>query len=188
MTEEDKINFINFLYPQALLSKHLFPKHSCCEVALESAWGKSKLFIEGKNPFGMKQGPHTTQFETMTIPTKEFIHGQWITVLDAVWVKFPTLQIAFNERMSLLQRLRKKYSNYDAALMAGTGETFIYWVSKTWSTDENRGEKVMSIYKKYEHIFKDFEIDTNAPSETLNPNSFWEYMLNKLNLKDVPNK
>jgi flagellum-specific peptidoglycan hydrolase FlgJ len=129
---------------------HIFPKYAACEAALESGWGMSKLAAEANNLFGQKQShPALPGTETISLPTREYLHGAWTTV-PANWVRFANWEACFEERMKLLQVLAHAYPHYAAALAAKTGEEFIDEVSKSWSTDPARAGKVLSIYD-YHH-------------------------------------
>jgi len=125
---------------------HVFPEYAACEAALESGWGLSHLATEANNLFGQKQAhPPLAGTDTVSIPTREFLHGAWTTV-DANWVRFADWTACFRERMALLRSLAVGYPNYQAALNAATGEQFITEVSKTWSTDPARAGKVLAVY------------------------------------------
>ena len=140
--------FLEKALAHAQLSGHLFPEYAASEAALESAWGNSKLCREGNNLFGQKQSIHPI-YETLEIPTEEFINGAWETVRTAYWVKFPTWKESFIERMKLLHRLAPEFAGYAAALQAKTGEQFVREVSKDWSTDPLRAEKVLEIHQRH---------------------------------------
>ena len=56
------------------------------EAALESGWGSSQLAKQGKNLFGVKATQGWTG-ETLTMRTREFIHGEWV-VVPALWRKY----------------------------------------------------------------------------------------------------
>jgi flagellum-specific peptidoglycan hydrolase FlgJ len=128
---------------------HVFPTMAACEAALESAYGTSGLSRNAFNLFGMKQHQHPV-YGTLNLPTKEFIHGEWITVV-AHWVKYPSFAESFTDRMNTLQRLApiKGFEHYAAALAAQDAETFVREVSAKWSTDPHRADKVLSIYQAY---------------------------------------
>ncbi len=132
---------------------HLFPDYAACEVALESGWGLSQLAVEANNLFGQKQAhPPLAGTETLNLPTREFLHGAWVTV-QAAWVKFPDWESCFRERMALLRSLAAAWPNYGAALQATTGEQFITEVSRTWSTDPARAGKVLAVYDYHRAVF-----------------------------------
>jgi flagellum-specific peptidoglycan hydrolase FlgJ len=85
---------------------------------------------------------------TLNLPTREFLHGAWLTV-PAAWVEFEDWSGCFRERMHLLEKLAVTYPDYREALSATTGEQFIRSVSRRWSTDPQRAEKVLSIYAEH---------------------------------------
>lgn len=143
-------NFLLRARDAARNAGHLWPEFAACEAALESAWGKSKLALEANNLFGRKQSHDAPVFDTIDMPTHEFINGETVTVL-AHWVKYPDWQSCFKDRMALLHRLT---SYYGAALMATNGEDFIRAVSKSWSTDPLRAEKVLVIHNQHGSIFQ----------------------------------
>jgi flagellum-specific peptidoglycan hydrolase FlgJ len=140
-------SFLDLATAEAVKASHPFPKMAAAEAALESNWGNSSLARDENNLFGMKQHAHAV-YGTMTLPTREFIGGQWKTV-SANWVKYPDWSACFADRLATLQRLSNAYPHYAAALRAPDPQTYIAEVSKTWSTDPDRGKKVLSIYQEY---------------------------------------
>jgi flagellum-specific peptidoglycan hydrolase FlgJ len=94
----------------------------------------------------------------MTLPTREWIGKEkdtqdgnpdgWIQV-TASWVKYPDWRACFADRLATLERLSNVLPHYKAALEAPDAQTYITEVSKTWSTDPRRAEKVLSIYQEY---------------------------------------
>jgi len=120
---------------------------AACEAALESSWGNSQLARDGNNLFGTKQHIHPV-CGTLTLPTKEFLDGKWIAC-SAEWVSYPDWAACFADRMATLERLSNKYPHYKAAIDAADPETFVREVSKSWSTDPARADKVLSIYHDY---------------------------------------
>jgi flagellar protein FlgJ len=139
MTKQD---FFAKAVPAAIASGHLYPLYAVCEAALESAWGESELAREAANLFGQKVGFSTAGCEIVEMETRECLNGKWCTV-SAAWPKFIDWQASFKARMALLN-----HSNlYAAAVSAPTGEDFIREVSKHWSTDPQRAEKVLETYR-----------------------------------------
>jgi len=67
--------------------------------------------------------------------------------VGAQWVKFADWHGCFVERMRVLHGLSTEYPHYAAALAAKTGEEYVREVSKSWSTDPGRAEKVLAIYR-----------------------------------------
>jgi len=151
VTPEQRL-FIDNCSSAARRASHPYPDMAACEAALESRYGKSVLAIKGNNLFGMKQHQHPV-FGTLVLPTKEYIHDKWIET-QAEWVKYPTLDACFADRLMTLTRLANVYPAYRAALAAQTPEDFVTEVSKTWSTDPERATKVILIWRQY---VKDFE-------------------------------
>jgi flagellum-specific peptidoglycan hydrolase FlgJ len=138
----------------ARAAHHIFPEYAACEAALESGWGRSKLAVEANNLFGQKQShPPLTGTETITMPTREYLHDHWMTVL-ANWTKFPGMTECFAARMTLLNSLSRTFPHYQAALKAATGEQYVLAVSKSWSTDPDRAGKVLGIYDAHIAAFQ----------------------------------
>ena len=144
MTSEE---FLPRAVAAARAAAHIFPEYAACEAALESAWGGSELAQRANNLFGQKQ-PHPPRGRSLSLPTREFLHGEWVTV-SAEWMLFEDWRACFVERMALLRRLATAWPHYREALSATTGEQFVIAVSKSWSTDPQRAEKVMSVYRHH---------------------------------------
>ena len=132
---------------QALSGGHIWPDYAACEAALESNYGQSKLAVLGNNLFGMKARINNP-FGELTLPTKEFENGAWIDSV-AHWVAYPDHAACFKDRMDTLRRLAPSYPNYANALAASSGAEYVLSVSKTWSTDPSRGQKVLQIYSLF---------------------------------------
>lgn len=156
MTQE-QLDFMQKAIAEAIKANHPFPQVAAAEAALESDYGSSQLARDGNNLFGMKQHEHPL-YGTMTLPTREFIRGAWTVVKDAEWVKYPDWRGCFADRLATLERLslrRNKvngqlvFPHYAAALNAKDPQTYVEQVSLTWSTDPNRGRKVLSIYRNF---------------------------------------
>jgi flagellum-specific peptidoglycan hydrolase FlgJ len=157
--------FLDRATAEAIKANHPFAQMTACEAALESNWGNSELARDANNLFGMKQHAHPV-FGTMNLPTREFVgesreriaveHGDtfdgkydgWIQV-TAHWVQYPDWRACFCDRLATLERLSNALPHYAAALRAPDATTYLTEVSKTWSTDPNRGAKVLSIYQEY---------------------------------------
>lgn len=142
-----QIDFLVKAQAAALAADHPFPAMAACEAALESGFGGSGLARSDNNLFGMKQHAHPA-YGTVTLPTREFLLGEWKTVTSK-WVQYPNWQSCFEDRLLTLQRLQGAYPHYAAALDAKDAETYIAEVSKTWSTDPQRANKVLAIYKEF---------------------------------------
>ena len=146
MTEAQK-EFLDRATAAATQAAHPFPRMAAAEAALESGYGLSGLAREDNNLFGMKQHLHPL-YGTQSLPTKEFEQGQWIPV-TAEWVKYPDWATCFFDRVHTLVNLSHGYPHYAAALQAPNAEIYIREVSQTWSTDPQRADKCLAIYKTY---------------------------------------
>lgn len=153
MLTTDEQNWLISAYQSAREAEHVFPAMAACEAALESNWGQSKLATLANNLFGEKQHQQPI-YATMMIPTREFLHGAWVTV-SAAWVKYPTLATCFADRMDTLKRLAPEFPNYAAALSAPDAKTYVTAVSKTWATDPQRAEKCITIYSEHGQQLED---------------------------------
>jgi len=139
--------FLRLATAAAVKVNHPFPEMAAAEAALESSWGNSDLAREDNNLFGMKQHAHPI-CGTVTLPTKEFLDGKWMAC-SANWVKYPDWSSCFADRLATLQRLSNKYPHYKAAINAPNAETFVTEVSRSWSTDPQRAQKVISVYREF---------------------------------------
>lgn len=152
MLSPQQIKALKTLLEQARASDHIFPEYATCEAVLETAWGTSELFRDYRNVFGEKQSEHPI-FWTVKLSTKEHIGDRDVTVL-APFVWFPTIADSFTARMQLLERLAGTYPEYAAALHATSGEEFVGHVSKRWSTDPLRAQKVLIIYGAHRDVLE----------------------------------
>jgi flagellum-specific peptidoglycan hydrolase FlgJ len=156
MTTTPQDTFLRQASAAARAAGHIFPDYAACEAALESTWGQSRLAREANNLFGQKQSEEAPSgiaaAGVLTMPTQEFLHGRWVTV-TAHWACFVDQAACFRARMALLLRLEHSYPTYARALAATTGETFIEEVSRAWSTDPQRAQKVLAIYRQHSASF-----------------------------------
>lgn len=147
MTTPAQKDFLLKALAHAQLAGHIWPEYAACEAALESAWGNSTLYRMANNVFGEKQHAQPI-YDTLDLPTEEYVNGQWASEM-AHWVKFPTLKEAFVSRMDTLRRLASSRPGYADALVAKNGEDYVLSVSRDWSTDPLRGQKVISIHRAH---------------------------------------
>jgi flagellum-specific peptidoglycan hydrolase FlgJ len=140
--------FLSDTAQQAKVSGHIFPEMAACEAALESNWGASELAEKAKNLFGCKQHQHPV-YGTLNLPTHEYFQGKGWEAVTAEWVEYPTFAACFADRMSTLRRLSSIYPDYAAGLIAQTAEEYVTDISRTWSTDPNRGQDCIEIYRAH---------------------------------------
>jgi flagellum-specific peptidoglycan hydrolase FlgJ len=156
MTTTLQDSFLRNASAAASAAGHIFPEYAACEAALESTWGQSRLAREANNLFGQKQSADAhsgivtpgADAGVLALPTQEFLHGRWVTVV-AHWARFTDAAACFRARMALLRRLEHSYPAYTRALAAATGEAFIEEVSRVWSTDPQRAQKVLAIHRQH---------------------------------------
>lgn len=79
----------------------VLPSITISQAILESGWGKSYLATEGKNLFGIKVG--NWRGEIISLPTKEYIKGKWITV-QANFRKYRNYGESIKDHSELLQK------------------------------------------------------------------------------------
>jgi len=137
-------DFLNRAHAAAVKAGHIFPEMAACEAALESGYGRSDLAALYNNLFGCKQHVHPV-YGSHVLPTKEVLDGKWVT-LNSTWIVYPDWEASFADRMATLKRLASFYPHYKNALGAASATTYIHEVSRTWSTDPERAEKVLKIY------------------------------------------
>lgn len=140
------------VYAAAKVSGCLFPQAQACEVMVETTWLTSELGVQDNNLFGMKQHTHPI-FGTVNLPTKEFLHKQWVVQHDD-FVKYPTMADCFTDRMNTLRTLAPQYPHYAAALAATNPEDFLTQVSRTWSTGPTRGADCITILHSHHDILQ----------------------------------
>lgn len=150
MASEQQIAALKTVFAAAMDAACLFPQAQACEAMTETTWLTSLLGVKFNNLFGMKQHTHPV-FGTVNLPTREFLHGGWVTV-SADFVKYPTLADCFADRQATLVALAPKYPHYAAALNASTPEEFLTEVSKTWSTDPQRAATCIAIMHAHEDV------------------------------------
>lgn len=146
----------------AVRGGHLFPAYAVCEAAEESGWAESEL-SSYNNLFGQKwpeDPPPGWIYPKIQIPTWEVVNGERVRLVGPqapYWPVFPGWTASFRERMALLRRLgalrledgAPRFPGYAAALAATSGEQFVVEVSKDWSTDPQRADNVLTIYKDH---------------------------------------
>ena len=110
------------------------------EAALESGWGSSQLAQEGKNLFGVKADRAWTG-QTLTMRTREFIHGQWVLV-PAQWRKYADWLGCLEDHAAFLL----DNPRYKAAFEHADGEGFAHVVAAAgYATDPDYANKVCSV-------------------------------------------
>jgi flagellar protein FlgJ len=140
-------DFLTKVY-QAASGVHIFPGAAAAEAALESSWGTSKLCKQANNLFGLKK-PSDWTGPTVSIPTAEFLDGEWKTI-PATWPVFPSWAECMGERM----RIFMTRPMYHSVFMCQTPTDYIMTVSPIWSTGPERADEVLSIYNHHRDILR----------------------------------
>lgn len=142
------LDFIAIIAPPAQESAHttrIPASFTIAQAALESAWGKSKLALAGHNLFGVKAGKLWAG-ETLILPTREYLNGQWVTV-SAVWRKYPDWLSSINDHARFLTTQPR----YHRALAGQrSGEDFARQIQLAgYATDPGYAEKLCLIIRQH---------------------------------------
>lgn len=153
MATPQQLQNLRNLFLAAQSSDHIFPAMAACEACLETGWLSSELGRDYCNLFGQKVSKDSPNpYLQVRMPTWEVIGGHRINIM-ASFVWYPTQAVAFTERMNLLDRLQETFPEYKEALHAENADDYVRSVSKKWSTDPDRAEKVLEIYYAHPAIF-----------------------------------
>jgi hypothetical protein len=149
----DRTEFILNLVKASIEIGHIHPYYAACEAWHES-WNRtsnrvSLLASKYNNYFGQKVGFSTREWPTTTLGTHEEVGGRLRPEI-AVWPVFPDMQTCFREHMELIQRS----GYYVAARNARTGEQYVREISKMWSTDHARADKVLAVYGMFKSLWE----------------------------------
>jgi len=101
--------FIDALAPAARASAartKIPASFTIATAALESGWGSSLLAREAMNLFGIKADP-SWGGAFISLPTKEFLNGQWITT-EAKWRTYASWLASITDHAQFLQHDRYK--------------------------------------------------------------------------------
>ncbi len=120
---------------------------SIAQAALESGWAESGLAKTGNNLFGIKADSRW-RGETLTLPTKEFIKGQWV-VVPAKWRKYASWQASIDDHAAFL----KQNQRYAPCFSCLTAEAFVRALAKAgYATDPLYADKVIGVMNKHNLI------------------------------------
>jgi flagellar rod assembly protein/muramidase FlgJ len=120
---------------------------SIAQAALESGWGESGLTKTGNNLFGIK-ADNRWMGETLILPTKEFIKGQWV-VVPAKWRKYASWQASIDDHAAFL----KQNQRYAPCFSCLTAEAFVRALAKAgYATDPVYADKVIGVISKHNLI------------------------------------
>ena len=128
------------------------------QAALESAWGESGLAKSGKNLFGVK-ADKAWKGATMTLPTREFVNGAWVTV-PASWRKYSTWEECLVDHANFL----KANKRYQAAFVrTDSSEAFAQAIAAAgYATDPNYAAKLIAVIRSNNLIKYDQPLEKSA--------------------------
>lgn len=87
----------------------LYASVMIAQAILESGWGGSSLSMAPNyNLFGIKG---TYNGQSVTMPTKEYVNGQWITI-NAAFRKYPSYKQSFEDNARVLKTVSFSPGNY----------------------------------------------------------------------------
>lgn len=117
------------------------------QAILESNWGESGLTKQANNLFGMKgRGPAGS----VTMPTREYTSGQWITV-QAAFRAYNTWEESLADHSTLiLNGTRDKPTRYHGALGVDFRTTCYEIWRGGYATDPEYPEKLIGLITTYE--------------------------------------
>jgi flagellum-specific peptidoglycan hydrolase FlgJ len=138
--------FINQVAPGAIAAQQLYGVPASVTIAQaidESAWGQSTLAAHGHNLFGIKgTGPAGTD----TLPTREFLNGQWVSVSSSFRV-YHNIAESIADHAKLLAT-----SGYYTHAMADRldPDAFANDLTGIYATDPNYGANLIALMRLYD--------------------------------------
>lgn len=155
----DQENFLKLVAGPALDAERRLRIPAAVIVAqaiLESGWGKSRLFTEAHNPFGIKDLDLPDDYGEYLAPTIEYVHGNPSTVL-AAFEKFRSLDDAFFHHALLFWRSKRYWPAIKAWLLQANllvprdARGFARMIGPCgYATDPNYGEKLVKLIDQFQ--------------------------------------
>ena len=150
MTPQDFIAAVKDDAMASAAQTQVYASFAIAEAAVESAWGASKLAIQGHNLFGVKADRAWTG-NTISFRTREYANNQWVFV-NALWRKYPSWLGSFTDHAAFLHHKR-----YAKAFLAGSAEEFTIEIANAgYATDPLYASKIISIINQ--HDLKQFDV------------------------------
>ena len=150
MTPQD---FIAAVKDDAMVSaaqSKIYASFAIAEAAIESAWGASKLAIQGHNLFGVKADKAWTG-DTIGFRTREYANNQWVFV-NALWRKYPSWLGSFADHAAFLHHKR-----YAKAFLSSNVDDFTIAVANAgYATDPLYANKIIILINQ--HDLKQFDV------------------------------
>lgn len=118
----------------------VLPSIVIAQAILESNWGKSELYKQAYNPFGIKGKYHG---KYVRFETKEYINHKNVTIMDN-FRKYPSLLEAIADHDTLLSNNFIKSSNDQSYLSQAK-----LLKENGYATDKDYDEKLIKLIKTY---------------------------------------
>jgi len=133
-------------------NKQVLPSIVTAQAILESDWGKSKLYTNAYNPFGIKG---TYEGESISYDTGEYINGKHITQV-AQFRKYPDLQTAIEDHS---EALYEKFLHKSG--MTSYKEQAKLLQKNTYATDPDYAKKLIKVIETHKLAKYDKEAINN---------------------------
>lgn len=135
--------FIEKMAPAAVKvyqkNRRVLPSIVIAQAILESDWGRSQLYLESNNPFGMK-GSYNGQ--TKLYPTAEVYNGKKVMVKDYFRV-YPTLQEAIGDHDAVVAEKFVPVGTTDYEVAARALQ------NNGYATDPHYARKIIHLIQTY---------------------------------------
>lgn len=132
---DDRAAFLQSAYAAAKASGHIWPIYATIEAALDSDFGTTELAQKANNVFNLRAPMRYSSYMQGSIYVSE-VNGKQYD-----WLKFGTLTDCFAARMGKL----RQFNMYYQAVRAKTGPEYAAQISRMWSTDPARRDKIMAL-------------------------------------------
>ena len=140
MTPEEFVLAIGKAAQASCVKTKVPASFTVAQAALESGWGTSKLSLNAFNLYGVKADP-SWHGAVLELPTKEYLHGQWVTVV-ARWRRYSNWQDCMDDHAQFLLANPR----YKAAFQFTGGRQFAKAVADAgYATDPGYAAKIISI-------------------------------------------
>lgn len=142
-------NFINQVKNGAIKgweNHQILPSISIAQAILESDWGRSGLATKANNLFGIKGN---YQGESVTVPTKEYVNGEFITVNDE-FRKYPSWNVSIEDHGGFFTSTNWRVENYKHVVGETNYKRAAQALSEAgYATDPDYANKLINIIEQY---------------------------------------
>lgn len=132
----------------------ILASQTAAQALIESNKGNSGLTVKANNLFGIK-GAYNGQ--SITLPTKEFVNGKYITV-NAAFRKYPSWQQSISDHSDMFNRIKR----YENLRNCQDYEEACFNVKKDgYATAPDYASTLINPIKKYKLWMLDYEVLKN---------------------------